>query len=95
MSNNFSFTIFVIVVTIWIIGVYKQTRSIESPLKERIRDICTIGIILLAVDFISNYFMKEHSLVLAGLIIYAYGLLLLLANEFRKGEKDISEKKKW
>jgi len=32
--------------------------------------------------------MEEHSFVLAGLIIYTYGLLLLLAHEFRKGEKE-------
>ena len=88
MNTNFSFTIFVVVVIIWIIGVYSQTKKIESPLKERIRDICFIGIVLLAVDTISNYFMKEHSFVLAGLIIYIYGLLLLLAHEFRKGEKE-------
>ena len=88
MNTNFSFTIFVVVVIIWIIGVYSQTKKIESPLKERIRDICFIGIVLFAVDTISNYFMEEHSFVLAGLIIYTYGLLLLLAHEFRKGEKE-------
>jgi Na+/melibiose symporter-like transporter len=88
MNDNISLTIFVIAVIVWIVGVYSQTKKIESPLKERIRDICLIGIILLAVDPISNYFMKEHSFVLAGVIIYVYGLLLLLANEFRKGEKE-------
>ena len=85
MNSNLSIIIFTFLIFLGFIMLYKETGKLENPLKDRIRDICTIGIIIFACGTISKYLnMLNCSLILAGLLINIYGALLFIYGEFRR-----------
>lgn len=80
--------IFLLLVLIGLMMIHRETRRLDSPLKERVRDICTIGIII----FACGGMLKDYPLVIAGLLVNAYGAVLLLHDEFRKGKKGCGDR---
>jgi hypothetical protein len=92
MSVSIDVIVKVIVVLIWLLGVYyllRNLKNVRSPVKERIIDAGTIGIIIFACGAVFHKF----ELTVAGSLIWAYGMLLLLAEEYRKGKEESKRKK--
>ncbi len=78
---------------IWIVGIYyllKDIKNVGSHVKERIMDIGIIG----AIIFACGAAFHEFELTVAGSLIWPYGVLLLLAEEYRKGKEESKINKK-
>jgi len=87
MSVPIDVSIKVVLALIWVIGIYHLLRSIKNvrgSLRERIIDVGAIGIII----FTSGAVFHKFELTVAGSLIWAYGMLLLLAEEYRKGKEE-------
>ncbi len=72
---------------IWIVGIYyllKDIKNVGSHVKERIIDVGIIGVII----FACGAAFQSYELTVAGSLIWAYGVLLLLAEEYRKGKEE-------
>ena len=81
---------------IWVVGIYylyriiKDIKNVRNPVKERIKDVGIIGAIIFACGAVFH----EFELTVAGSLIWAYGVLLLLAEEYRKGKEESRRDKK-
>ena len=72
---------------VWIVGIYyllKDIKNVRSPVKERIIDVGFIG----AIIFTTGVIFHEFEFAFAGSLIWSYGVLLLLAEEYRKGKEE-------
>jgi len=63
---------------------WRISKRVRSPVKERIRDVGIVGIVI----YSCGVFFKSYELTVAGSLIWAYGVLLLLAEEYRKGKEE-------
>ncbi|ADC65365.1 hypothetical protein Ferp_1207 [Ferroglobus placidus DSM 10642] len=63
---------------------WRISKRVRSPAKERIRDVGIVGIII----YSCGVFFQNYELAVAGSLIWAYGMLLLLVEEYRKGKEE-------
>jgi len=63
---------------------WRISKRVRSPVEERIRNVGIIGIII----YSCGVFFQSYELTVAGSLIWAYGVLLLLVKEYRKGREE-------
>jgi membrane-bound ClpP family serine protease len=71
----------VIGIILWI----KSTTQIKNDKKTRVLDLIVIGAIL---TFVPQFADGDRSLSIAGVLIFSYGVLILLSEKFREGSEE-------
>ena len=82
--NIFNISIALLILLASIFYLLRKLKNVKE-LKGKIMDIGIIGIIIFTVGMIFHSF----ELAVAGSLIWTYGIVLFLIEEYRKGESDV------
>lgn len=86
--SKFSIMIGLIVLA-GIIYLFRVASSAKQQ-KTRIFDLITVGLLLLLSVYLQRYvpgFSRRDSLEIAGILVFAYGWVILIVEKFREGLK--------